>query len=172
MKLAGGPEVELLREPLGQPRWPRGWGGSITHDSGIAAAVAYPIVESYANKAIDIIGYRNSTTVSESSSAFVRPDEVKFLRNYFLTTALFSAKEVAVKIISPALNEYIDPFELKGEMVRGGVLVNYLNELSVSVCITQYRGGWLSAGILNSTESDKRCIDAFALGEMTKSSID
>lgn len=102
----GVENFEILQGKFGEPLWPDGITGSITHHSDMAFAVSMPLDQRYIG--IDIVD------LSESL-----PDPAAILNDIELGTGigkniknmellLFSLKESVIKILSPLLQEYVD----------------------------------------------------------------
>jgi len=102
----GVENFEILQGKFGEPLWPEGITGSITHHSGMAFAVSMPLNQGYIG--IDIVD------LSESL-----PDPAAVLNDIELGTGigknvknmellLFSMKESVIKIQSPLLQEYVE----------------------------------------------------------------
>lgn len=97
---------ELLQGKFGEPLWPDGFTGSITHHSGIALAVSMPLDQGYIG--IDIVDLAedlpNPAAVLNDIELEIGVGEV--LQNRELL--LFSLKESVIKILSPLLAEYVE----------------------------------------------------------------
>lgn len=104
---------EILKGSLGEPIWPEGYTGSITHHNNIALALVSPTTK-YRAIGIDL------TSLSEhlgDSSLLMSTDE-KALMSDMLADGntellIFCMKEAAIKICSPILNDYIEFTDLR-----------------------------------------------------------
>jgi 4'-phosphopantetheinyl transferase EntD len=99
---------ELLKHPLGNPIWPKGFTGSITHHDHIALAVVSPITEFMAI-GIDLT---SSAEHLEDSNLLMSKREIRLISELTAINntelLIFCIKEAAIKICSPLLKEYID----------------------------------------------------------------
>jgi 4'-phosphopantetheinyl transferase EntD len=105
----GCPPSPILRGPFGEPVWPRGFAGSITHDNGFAAAIAYP-TEYPGHLGIDLLDRPDLTIFTETASTFLTPTETRNIigMNPWHIAKVFSAKEAAIKILSTRRQMFMD----------------------------------------------------------------
>jgi len=112
--------------PDGAPQWPDGYVGSISHDSGLAAAVVAPAHRQAAlgidlaqtltpDQAADVLGL----VAPESEVArlvALRVDPLVAL------TLLFSAREALFKCLAPRLRRYFDFLDVALDRAQPGLL--------------------------------------------------
>ena len=107
--------------PRGEPIWPPGVCGSITHSAGICAAVVAGAAEA-AGVGIDIVDLREGERVLVSSEAiFSGEAELTRARTTLsgcgtsanALSILFSAKESAIKAMSPSLDRFVEFTEIE-----------------------------------------------------------
>jgi 4'-phosphopantetheinyl transferase EntD len=138
--------ARIVRGPHGEPVWPHGFCGSITHSGPYVAAAAARLTDA-AGIGIDAIEIVAPARAARVSSVVARPAELQRLRRAGMdeATALtlaFSAKESLFKCLFPAVRRYFD--FLDAEVVRVDVEAAWL-EFFVSPSI-----GWRSpASALN-----------------------
>jgi 4'-phosphopantetheinyl transferase EntD len=99
----------LLTGSLREPIWPSGFSGSISHDGRFAAALAYSSVVGRVWLSIDLIDRPDPEVFIEIVDTIFHPAEP--CRCSFDARAiarLFSAKEAAIKIISPYVGSLVD----------------------------------------------------------------
>jgi 4'-phosphopantetheinyl transferase EntD len=112
---AGGRPQSLLRGAVGEPLWPPGFGGSITHGRRLAAAVAWRSADDRAPVGLDVVDDLRLDRLRTAAHLIASDAE----RDVFGVTApadlaeLFSAKEAAVKVVSPALGRPVGLLELR-----------------------------------------------------------
>ena len=104
---------QILRGQFGEPLWPDGYTGSITHHSNIALSV---VTHKSALKSIGI-DLISTNEVLEDSSLILDESEL-FLVNKIYPDInpellIFSIKEAAIKICSPLLKNFIDFQDLR-----------------------------------------------------------
>jgi 4'-phosphopantetheinyl transferase EntD len=127
----GCPPQALGRGSLGEPLWPAGWSGSITHDGGLAAAIAHRSPEAAPTSAIDLVASPRDPRLARlapvvlsrgelSTRAFRHPDPLAIAR-------VLSAKEAAVKILAPLLGRVLDLRRLETTGAGRRVLVTSLD---------------------------------------------
>ncbi len=101
-------DVELLKGKFGEPLWPEGYTGSITHHDNVAVAVAVQ-TNDFLSIGIDLVSQKD---VIENRDLITCDRELKLLDNVGLDVdpgiLIFSIKESAIKIFSPLLQEFID----------------------------------------------------------------
>ena len=94
-----------LREPI----WPTGYSGSITHDGGFAAALAYRSPAGRVWLSIDLVDAADCARFIEVEDTIRHPAEpVRHARDGHAIARLLSAKEAAIKIVSPAIGDFVD----------------------------------------------------------------
>jgi 4'-phosphopantetheinyl transferase EntD len=99
--------VPLLMGRLREPIWPVGFGGSITHDGRFAAALAYRSAAGGVSFSIDVIDLSDREAFAEIADTVRHRAEPRLCDGHAVAR-VFSAKEAAIKIISPALGDLID----------------------------------------------------------------
>jgi 4'-phosphopantetheinyl transferase EntD len=124
----GGPAVPILRGRLGEPIWPPGFAGSITHDGGIAAAAAYRVAcPTGASLAIDLVDCSDRSRLANMAGVILSGHErlaLGYQINQPLVIAqIFSAKEAAIKILSVALGRPIEFTEISVSPDQAGWLL-------------------------------------------------
>jgi enterobactin synthetase component D len=121
--VAGTP---LAIGPDGAPRWPDGYVGSISHDSGLAAAVVPPVDRLVAlgldlaqtltpDQAADVVGLVAPASEVDRLAA-LRVDPLVAL------TLLFSAREALFKCLAPRLRRYFDFLDVALDRAQPGLL--------------------------------------------------
>ena len=107
---------------LGGPVWPVGTAGSITHESGICAAVA---VRSSAIRGIgiDLFDQRHKSDMQEIAYLVLAPEEMPFLGSCedsirFIQLS-FSLKEAVVKAVSSTAGRFLDMREIRLSIEEG-----------------------------------------------------
>jgi 4'-phosphopantetheinyl transferase EntD len=96
----GCPVRPLMIGALRQPLWPAGFGGSITHDGRYAAAIAWRVSGHAPDLSLDLIDRADLAVFPTIASAIAHPDEPRWDSEGALAR-VFSAKETAIKILSP-----------------------------------------------------------------------
>lgn len=119
----GCPTAPILRGEKGNPLWPAGILGTITHDLG-AAVVAAMATGKFCGFGIDMV--LNPARIDESLQPLIaRPMELKILANHcecsFILALAFSLKESVVKAISPMINGYLDLMNIELSFVNGEI---------------------------------------------------
>ena len=95
------------------PQWPVGFVGSITHSAGFAVAVAAPCTL-YRSMGIDLCVHSvTADALSQASGVISNGAEIEAARAAIKDgvdprVLLFSAKESAIKVLSPGLGRYLD----------------------------------------------------------------
>ena len=120
---SGISNFSLLKGEYGEPVWPQGFTGSITHYSGVAFAVTLP--QSHGLIGIDFVDLSEKLPCPHSILDINELD-TKFtdnLKNPELL--LFSLKESVIKILSPDLQEYIKFTDIKIILGNGVADITY-----------------------------------------------
>ena len=108
LSILGVENFEILQGPYGEPIWPDGLTGSITHHSGMAFAVAMPLKQGYIG--IDIVDLSERLSdpgvVLNDKELELEMETSENVGNIALL--LFSLKESVIKILSPLRQEYIE----------------------------------------------------------------
>jgi len=122
----GLPDQPILVGDRGEPIWPKEAVGSITHDQDIAVAVVAPIKTVLAI-GIDILALSHSLD-SSVASIICSQRELDRMHNMITGSGpnldigddhvdplllAFSAKESAIKAVSPLLDDYLDFHDIK-----------------------------------------------------------
>lgn len=152
------------RGHLGQPLWPLGFTGSISHDGGVAAAIAHrTTLRPW--RAIDIAAPRPAAELLKIGPVLLAPGEdlpTRQDRREDLPTSqddegdqvlrLFSAKECAIKLLSPRLERFVDFTELVGGPCPGGLRIHCTSSgHGVDTQCIFVAGLLLTVGTLNET---------------------
>ncbi|WP_162275075.1 hypothetical protein [Labrys sp. WJW] len=133
LRKLGGPCGKIPRGDLGEPVWPSGYDGSISHDGDFAAAIAYSRETAVTALSIDLIDTSDLARYWEVLHLIRASSESRNLA-YDLRSAalLFGAKEAAIKLISPRLKCLVGFEELVASRVDGGFEVIYIHNC---ICI-------------------------------------
>jgi 4'-phosphopantetheinyl transferase EntD len=92
-----------------QPIWPRSFAGSISHDGRFAAALAYRSPSGRVWLSIDLIDRPDREIYREIDDVISHPADLPATTGDPLGIArLFSAKEAAIKIVSPHVGDFVD----------------------------------------------------------------
>jgi 4'-phosphopantetheinyl transferase EntD len=121
----GCPPSPILRGPFYEPVWPRGFGGSITHDDTYAAAIAYR-TNAAGHLGIDLLAPSDVSLLMETSSTFVTSSEATRLRpaDPRAIGMIFSAKEAAIKIVTVRRQAFTDFQEIESHPTDGGMMLH------------------------------------------------
>ena len=103
--LGCGPQP-ILKGTHHEPIWPPGFFGSISHGMKYAAALAYP--NGRYRLTLDIVDVLDSAPYMEVVNDYLLPDETARCADGLEAILVFSAKEAAVKVLSPLLQDYVD----------------------------------------------------------------
>lgn len=131
--LLNGPQVPIAIGPFREPIWPSGFCGSITHDGGAAAAIAYRISDVFYST--DIACLDHHASYHDIRSVLLRPEEDALFPSAIDVLRAFSAKEAAIKLFSPFLKTFVD-----------------FGEMCISLSNTNYIVHHLASGITASVE--------------------
>lgn len=110
----GQPKLDLLgRQPNGQPAWPAGYNGSITHHRGRAVAWVAPSTH-YRELGLDLEGVVSLARAQQLQRRVLNPTEIQLGQQLgyhpaLWFTLLFSCKETVYKLLSHAAGRYM-PF--------------------------------------------------------------
>jgi len=109
----GVEDVEILRGEFGEPLWPEGYSGSITHHDNVAIAVTTQ-TNTGACIGIDLVSKLESL---DDTDLITCCEELKLFENLNHDVdpgiLVFSIKESVIKICSPLLQQFIDFQEIK-----------------------------------------------------------
>jgi 4'-phosphopantetheinyl transferase EntD len=154
----GGPWLPIPMGRLRQPIWPSGYDGSISHDRRFAASLAYALTPDGPFLAFDLIDTSDLTPYLEIIGLVARPGERWAASTDAAEAAgVFSAKEAAIKILSPRLNDYVDFKNLEAVPVEGGFRVALEgSQAVVAVRTLAARGVILSVGMIVSGAAQRR----------------
>lgn len=98
------------RGAKGEPLWPSGWMGSITHTvlqgQGRAAAVLAPS-HKVAALGVDLEPFMSAETAARVGQTILHPEEVAWGSEPELLTLIFSFKESLYKALNPLLKRFI-----------------------------------------------------------------
>ena len=112
LRALGFPPSPIPAGPLRGPIWPPGLTGSITHDSGLCAAVVARLTQ-YRGLGIDILDIARAAPIVESSKAVVCAPGEESGSDLVLR---FSAKESVIKAVSAQMNRWMDFSEITIEI--------------------------------------------------------
>jgi enterobactin synthetase component D len=126
----GGPHSSLMVGSLRQPLWPSEFAGSITHDGRYAAAIAWRARGDAPRLGLDLIDRADLSIFPTVGPVISHPDEPPCESEDELARR-FSAKEVAVKILSPRLGRWLDLRALRARDAEGGSIVTLPEEGAV-----------------------------------------
>ncbi len=125
--------VELLKGKFGEPLWPGGYAGSITHHDNVAVA-ALAQTGDFLSIGIDLVSQKDFI---EDTDLITCHRELKMMENVESdvdpSIFIFSIKESAIKIFSPLLQEYIDFRDIKLLWSDQGDLCASMTRLNLSV---------------------------------------
>lgn len=119
------------RGRLGEPLWPAGFGGSITHGRVFAAAIAYRVPEHDLAWGVDLVDEPDRSVFQRVGRMILSAGEAGRLgiagseRSEDAIATVFSAKEAASKILSPRLRRQVQLRDLEvtgsdcGLVIRG-----------------------------------------------------
>lgn len=147
----GEPSQPIPKGKLGEPIWPAGYGGSISHDGPFAAAIVHAIKTSAEALAIDLIDTSDLTRYWEVSHLVRAAGESSEIVGDPRSAALlFGAKEAAIKLISPRAERYIGFERLVAARTNRGFQIRctYSN-LCILVRTFESNGIIVSLGILD-----------------------
>jgi 4'-phosphopantetheinyl transferase EntD len=110
-----GARAEVLgKGALGEPLWPTGYLGSITHESGLCLALAASKSPRglLAGLGLDLLDTRRPVRMTEMATLILHPLEQALISNQPDPDAylqlLFAAKEAVVKAVSARVGRYLD----------------------------------------------------------------
>lgn len=103
----GGSAVAIPVGALGAPVWPEGVLGSISHNGGIALALVQRLEAGAPSHALDLVADPTDPSFAEVAPVVLRSEELP--DDPAALARLFSAKEAAIKLLSPRLGAYV-PF--------------------------------------------------------------
>jgi enterobactin synthetase component D / holo-[acyl-carrier protein] synthase len=138
----------LMRGKFGQPLWPSGYLGSISHDGRFAAAIAFRSNARHPILSIDVIDLIDPDHFLDVVDIMAHPAEPPRRPRHLDVARLFSAKEAAIKIISPLIESFVDFKELIAIETGNGFDIWMENRgLKISVSIIQVDDAIISIGI-------------------------
>lgn len=111
-ELGQAPAASLAIGPDGAPQWPDGYVGSISHDSGLAAAVVAP-VRRLAGVGLDLARTLTAEQATDVLGLVAPRSEVAHLEAIGVDplvalTLLFSAREALFKCLAPRVRRHFD----------------------------------------------------------------
>jgi 4'-phosphopantetheinyl transferase EntD len=140
----GSQPVEIPVGKLQQPIWPSGFIGSITHDNGIAMAAVRPNRGTYSAIGIDLHFLRNKEHYQNLTHLVCNTREYTnashHLSENIVIPMVFSAKEAAIKALSPVIGQFIDFTEVEIKIDEHTFFVYH------SQTGTHVAGQWAKAG--------------------------
>jgi 4'-phosphopantetheinyl transferase EntD len=144
----GGPASPIPAGPLREPIWPRGFQGSISHDGRVAAALAYRSDAPVPRYTLDIVDRPDLSRYLSIHELIRAPGDPIAGRNALRAALMFSAKEAAVKAVSPRIGEFVDFARLRLREADWGYAVSVIDRpLCVAVHQCEVAGVILSLGI-------------------------
>jgi len=124
----------LLRGEKGNPLWPEGVLGSISHDLG-QVIVAVMVANAHRGVGIDLVLDPNRIETS-LQPLIAHPAELSVLNNIAADVPVlalaFSLKESVVKALSPSIDRYLDFMDIELSLNEGRVLA-YLKDFNLSL---------------------------------------
>jgi 4'-phosphopantetheinyl transferase EntD len=145
--MLGCPARPLMIGALRQPLWPEGFAGSITHDGRYAAAIAWRARGDLPGLALDLIDRPSLSIFASIASMITHADEPRWSDEGELAR-IFSAKETAIKILSPRFGCWIDLHALRAREADGGYIVALPEQTAaIRVRTTQIGRAILSLGM-------------------------
>ena len=150
-----GADVDTIgRGPRGQPSWPAGVTGSITHAGGLAAAVATRVGAAVASLGLDVepVDHLEPELWPQVLTPAEHDRCRESLQPVAVATAVFSAKEAAFKALFPLLGIEIDFLEAHTARADDSWQVEFPH-LGASVAVRQEVSGPLvvSLGVVAAT---------------------
>jgi enterobactin synthetase component D len=144
----GCPSQPILMGRRREPIWPRRFAGSITHDGRYAAALAYPSPCNRVWLSIDLIDRPRLEKYTEVLAMILHPGETPSTSGLD-SARLFSAKEVAIKILSPHVGAFVDFKTLLTVPTERGFLITATGiAISISVTALEVEGIIFSIGAI------------------------
>ena len=133
--------------PYGEPLWPKGFEGSISHDGAFAVAVVVEAGRS--GVGIDLIERTHFDEAADVLPIIAHPlDDWIRDADPQRRAAYFAAKEAAVKILSPRLSAWIDIECLRVHLHDGQLhVVHEHQDRTVSVRTLELEWGLVSVGM-------------------------
>ena len=112
-----GRSPDVPRGGLGEPVWPPGIAGSISHDGRFAAAIVVRADSKLAGIGVDLIDGAQAVATANGWSAY--EEAWRGMRgprdptaDGFRAACLLGAKEAAVKLLSPMIGDLVEPADL------------------------------------------------------------
>jgi 4'-phosphopantetheinyl transferase EntD len=135
--------VSIPMGPVHEPIWPLGCFGSISHDGRFAAALAYRSGAAHGSISLDLVDFADPHAFAGIADTILHPAEPRRSDPRGIAR-LFSAKEAAIKLVSPAVGDFVDfrqvratetdfGFRLVGEGMAVDVRTYELDGLIVSL---------------------------------------
>lgn len=140
----GHPGISIPVGLKGEPLWPKGVSGSISHDQGIAVAIGSTDCQ-FAGLGIDLLGSENcidsagrgliadESEIGNAGSMLERHTS-SLTQGVDPVLLIFSAKESAIKAVSPSLGHYLDFREIR-ILPRPDYLKAVFEDLDISLKI-------------------------------------
>ncbi|CAM4230493.1 4'-phosphopantetheinyl transferase N-terminal domain-containing protein [Bordetella tumbae] len=145
------PDQAIPKGNFGEPIWPTGYGGSISHDDPFAAAIVHPIKASTSALSIDLIDTSDLARYWEVSHLVRAAGEPSEITSDPRSAALlFGAKEAAIKLISPRAQCYVGFERLVATRTNRGFKIRcaYTNTC-ILVRVFESNGIIVSLGVLD-----------------------
>jgi 4'-phosphopantetheinyl transferase EntD len=149
LAMIGGPQTAIPIGQLHQPIWPAGYRGAISHDGRFAAAVACFDTDVAPRLSVDLIDRPDLAPYLDIVGLVSAPGEPwGALHDARRAARVFSAKEAAIKILSPWIGDYVEFSRLEATTNNLGFRVTLIgHRLSVFVRVLELDGVILSVGI-------------------------
>lgn len=136
MSKLGYGEIAIPVGPRGEPQWPAGVSGSISHDSGSVIAI---VSNSLGGAGLGVDLLRRDSRIESGGADFIAGEtEISAVADYLENHSacpreqsldplllVFSAKEAAIKALSPSLDRYLDFREIRIEPSPDGLLARF-----------------------------------------------
>ena len=112
--------VSIPMGPLHEPVWPLGCSGSITHDGRFAAALACRSGAGHRSISLDLVDFTDPDAFAEIADTIRHSAEPRRSDPRGIAR-LFSAKEAAIKIVSPAVGDFVDFQQIRATQTDFGL---------------------------------------------------
>lgn len=127
LQMAGGPCVPIPRGRHLEPVWPAGFGGSLTHDGRFAVAAGYRLTPDTPLVGIDLVDPPDAARLAPVAETALSAEERVLVGHDPLRLAtIFSAKEAAIKILSPHVGRFMDFTEISAQQRLDGYLLTHV----------------------------------------------
>jgi 4'-phosphopantetheinyl transferase EntD len=153
------PPLPILRGQFYEPIWPRGFTGSITHDSVFAAAIAYRS-ELPGHLGIDLVDQADLPVFIETASTFLTAAEQRATAGSdpWCFARIFSAKEAAIKILSTRMQTFMDFHAIETTSTPDGVALHVAGSRPIIATFTECDGTLITLAVeQNAGASEMSC---------------